>query len=315
MSERHYHVIFNPNAGTALASGITTAHLRDLFQQAGLSAEIDDDETSPISDRTARALAGPADVVVAAGGDGTVLAVAEGLLGSDKTLGLLPLGTLNGLIRDLQLPLDLNGAVQALSGLVPRALDVAEVNGRPFLHNVIIGLVPSIAVGREFVRGKGWAEKLRFVRFMLRRFARARRIALVLQADANPARIERVQTLVVANNSYDQRFGKIMSRRRLDRGSLTAYLIRSFRLPDAVRLAVEMFCGVWRDDEVIEFEQVRRLVVESKRRRVLATMDGEVLTLDLPLEFRVRPRSLQVLAPAEPGEATVPAAAGEVVVA
>lgn len=312
MPERHYHVIFNPNAGTALAAGVTTAELQDRFEQADLSADIDDDEDSPIADRTARALAGPADVVVAAGGDGTVLAVAEGLLGSDKILALLPLGTLNGLARDLQLPLDLDGAIRALSALEPRAIDVAEVNGRPFLHNVIIGLVPSIAVGREFVRGKGWADKLKFLRFMIRRFARARRIALMLQADLNPPRIERVQTLVVANNSYEQRFGKIMSRRRLDRGSLTTYLIRSFRLMDAIRLAVEMFWGVWHDDEVIEFEKVHRLVVESKRRTVLATMDGEVLALDLPLEFRVRPKVLQVLAPRETeSAATTPGASSE----
>jgi len=312
MAERHYHVIFNPNAGTALASGVTTAQLRALFEEAGLSVDVDDDEASPIAERTARALAGPAEVVVAAGGDGTVLAVAEGLLGSDKILGLLPLGTLNGLVRDLKLPLDLVGAIAALPDLEPRAIDVAEVNGRPFLHNVIIGLVPSIAVGREYVRGKGWTDKLKFVRFMVRRFARAKRIALVLQADANPPRIERVQTLVVANNSYEQRFGKIMSRRRLDRGTLTAYLIRSLRLPDAIRLALEMFWGRWRDDVVVEFEKVQSLIVQGKRRRVLATMDGEVLTLDLPLEFHVRPRSLQVLAPAEPSAVAAPVTDTEV---
>jgi diacylglycerol kinase family enzyme len=146
------------------------------------------------------------------------------------------------------------------------------------------------------VRGKGWLERLGFVRFMIRRFARARRLALALETEASAPRIERLQTLVVANNSYEQRFGAIMSRRRLDRGTLTVYLIRSFRLMDAIRLAAEMFWGSWRDDEVIEFEKVTRLRVGSKRRQLLATMDGEILTLSLPLEFRVRPKSLRVLA-------------------
>ena len=305
MVERSYHIIFNPNAGTALASGLTTAKVRELFQGAGLAFDIDDDEALPISERIARALDGTADVVVAGGGDGTVLAVAEGLVGSSKVLAVLPLGTMNALARDLALPLDINAAIAALPSLEPRAIDLAEVNGRPFLHNVIIGLVPSIAVGRELVRGKGWIDKFKFTKFMLRRFARAKRIALVLRAgDAKP-RIERLQTLVVANNSYEQRFGKIMSRRRLDRGTLTVYLIRSLRLPDAVRLALEMVWGTWRDDEVVEIEKVRRLDVDSKKRRVLATMDGEVLTLDLPLRFSIRPKSLQVLAPAE---ATPPSA-------
>lgn len=296
MPQRHYHIIFNPSAGTALASGLTTAKLRELFEAAGLAFDIDDREGSDMTARIEQALAGPADVIVAGGGDGTVLAVAERLVGSDKTLAVLPLGTMNALARDLHVPLDINAAVQSLAGQVERLIDVAEVNGKPFLHNVILGLIPSIAVGREEVRGKGWFERFAFVRFMIRRFARAKRLALALQHDTGTPRVERLQTLVVANNSYDQRFGAIMSRRRIDRGTLTVYLIRSFRLFDAIRLAFEMFWGTWRDDEIIEFEKVKRLRVGSKRQQLLATMDGEILTLSMPLEFTVRPKSLRVLA-------------------
>jgi diacylglycerol kinase family enzyme len=162
---------------------------------------------------------------------------------------------------------------------------------------VIIGLIPSIAVGRELIRGGGLGQKLNFVSFMLRRFARARRVALALRLDEGDTRIERVQTLVVANNSYDQRLGALLARRRLDRGTLTAYLIRSLKVGDAVRLAFEMALGRWRDDPVIEFEKMKTLTVASKKQRLLVTMDGEVLTLETPLVFSVRPRSLQVLGP------------------
>jgi len=310
MPGRRYHIIFNPNAGTALTTGVTTALLAELFGRAGLDFSIDDADDEPLAGRVARALEGPADVIVAAGGDGTVLAVAEALRGSDKMLAVLPLGTTNGLVRDLLLPLDLTQAVAALPTLEPRPIDVAEVNGRPFLHNIIIGVIPSIAVGRERIRGGGLRSKMRFVGFMLRRFARARRVALALRLDETVTRVERVQTLVVANNSYDQRFGAIMARRRLDRGTLTAYLIRSFRAVDAVRLAFEMALGRWRDDAVIEYEKVRSLTVASKKRRLLVTMDGEVTTLETPLVFSVQPKGLLVLAPplVQPDVAPPPAA-------
>ncbi len=300
MADRRYHVIFNPNAGTALAAGITTAALSELFSKAGLDFSIDDDDDEPLEERIQRALQGPAEVIVAGGGDGTVLAVAEALAGTDKWLAVLPLGTLNALARDLELPLDIPAAIEQLPSLEARAIDLAEVNGRPFLHNVIIGLIPSIAVGREAVRGAGVGKKLQFVSFMLRRFARARRLALALRLDDVVTRIERVQTLVVANNSYDQRFGAIMARRRLDRGTLTAYLIRSFRIGDAARLAFSMALGRWRDDPVIQYEKVKRLTVASKKKRLLVTMDGEVMTLETPLVFAVRPKSLDVLAPPIP---------------
>ena len=317
MPAHRYHIIFNPAAGTALAMGLTTPVLAEHFTNAGLDFTIDDDDHDELADRIAKALAGDADVIVAAGGDGTVLAVAEALVGSDKTLAVLPLGTLNGLARDLHLALDLPGAIAQLGDLAPRAIDVAECNGRAFLHNVIVGLIPSIAVGREMIRGRpGLRTKLSFLRFMLRRFAFARRIALALRLDDSPTRIEMVQTLVVANNSYEQRLGRIMSRRRLDRGTLTVYMIRSFRFRDALRLAISMAAGRWRADQVIEYEKVREVTVGSKRKRVLVTMDGEVTRLETPLNFTIRPRSLQILAPVEeavepaPAELPVPAMMG-----
>ena len=300
MADTRYHIIFNPNAGTALTTGITTAVLTEQFTKAGLIFDIDDDDDEPLAGRVERALKGPAEVIVAAGGDGTVLAVAEALLGSDKTLAVLPLGTMNGLARDLGLALDLPAAVAQLPTLVPRAIDVAEVNGRPFLHNVIIGLIPNIAVGREWVRGQGWGGKFRFVRHSLRHIARAKRIALAMAIDRGPQRIEMVQTLVVANNSYDQAFGAFMSRRRLDRGTLTSYFIRTFRLNDMLRLTLEMFTGRWRDDEVVEYEKVRQLTVATKRPRVLCTLDGEIVWLDSPMYFAVQPKSLTVLAAPDP---------------
>ena len=313
MPERHYHVIFNPNAGTALTNGVTTATLTELFSAAGLSFDIDDDDDEPLEDRIERALQGPADVIVAGGGDGTVLAVAEGLLGSDKTLAILPLGTLNGLARDLVLPLDVPTAVKTLPELEPRAIDVAEVNGRAFLHNVIIGLVPGIGVGREKIRGSGLWGKIAFTLFMIRRLARARRIALALQLNGTDnVRVERLQTLVVANNSYDQRFGRFMARRRLDRGRLTAYLIRNLRLGYALRLTVEMIMGTWGGDQVIEYEKVQQLTVVSKKSLLSVSMDGEVLMLETPLTFAVRPKSLNVLAPALPAAEPTPQPAAEV---
>lgn len=313
MAERHYHVIFNPTAGTALSTGLTTAALSQMFSDAGLSFDIDDDDEAPLEERIARAIAGPADVVVAGGGDGTVLAVAEALLATDKTLAILPLGTLNGLARDLELPLDVPTVIGQLDALEPRAIDVGEVNGRAFLHNVIIGLVPGIGVGREKVRGSGLRGKIKFTLFMLRRLARARRIALALQLNGAEVRVERMQSLVVVNNSYDQWFGRFMARRRLDRGRLTAYLVRNLRVRDAIRLTVEMIFGTWGQDRVIEYEKVQELTVMSKKPRLSVSMDGDVMILDTPLHFAVRPKSLTVLAPAVPVVETAPPAAPEIV--
>ncbi|HZY68626.1 MAG TPA: hypothetical protein VFE52_08565, partial [Devosia sp.] len=82
----------------------------------------------------------------------------------------------------------------------------------------------------------------------------------------------------------------------------------SFKVGDAIRLAAEMAFGRWRDDPVIEFEKVKSLRVESKKDRLLVTMDGEVLTMETPLVFSVRPKVISVLAPPEPIEEHAPVA-------
>ena len=237
MADRCYHVIFNPNAGTALTTGLTTAALSEIFTSAGLMFAIDDDDDEPLEERIAHAIEGPADVIVAGGGDGTVLAVAEGLIASNKTLAILPLGTLNGLARDLELPLDVTSAIQRLPQLEPRAIDVGEVNGRAFLHNVIIGLVPGIGAGREKVRGTGIWGKIRFALFMIRRLSRARRIALALQLnESDDARPTMLMTSRWARAARSQ-----SNRRSRRRSPLSQALIDLYQPQDRAELGREAF--------------------------------------------------------------------------
>src|SRR5690349_10945078 len=106
MGTPRFHIVFNSNAGTALALGLTAEKLLEQFAASGLEATIDADSEISLADRIASALAREADIVVGAGGDGTVTALAEAIAGTEKTLAVLPLGTANLLARDLGIPLD-----------------------------------------------------------------------------------------------------------------------------------------------------------------------------------------------------------------
>ena len=87
--------------------------------------------------------------MIAAGGDGTVRAVAAAILDTDAVLGVLPSGTLNHFARDLGLPPDLASCVRLLKTGTVRAVDAAEVNGRAFLNNSGLGVYPSMVTQRE----------------------------------------------------------------------------------------------------------------------------------------------------------------------
>jgi len=305
MAIPRFHIVFNSNAGTALTLGLTAEMLHEQFAAAGLEASIDSDGESPFADRIAAALAGEAEVIVAAGGDGTVTALAGAMVDSDKTLAVLPLGTANLLARDLGVPLDLAQAVAAMPAMVETRIDVGEVNGRIFLHNVTVGTVPGIAVGREQIRGRNdLVTLIGFARYFFRRLARARRIAVEIVPEEGENRVGRIQAVVVANNTYDEGFGHVFSRKRLDRGKLGLYTLKHLTAFDVIRLSAGMVVGRWRQDEALTIEHVSAVSIRSKKATVMTMLDGEIESLEVPLQFRIRPLALSVLAPAAVEEAT-----------
>jgi diacylglycerol kinase family enzyme len=304
MQDGLYHVVLNANAGTANAVGVTADALQSLFDRYGLAANIDADTETPFKERAARALASPAQIIVAAGGDGTVTALAEALVGTSKTLAILPLGTVNALARDLGMPMKFEEAVASLAGAQARRIDVGEVNGRVFLHKVVVGFMPAVAAGREHLRGRAdLAAKIGFLRYFFRRLARARRMAVSIDPSDGEARVERVQAIAVASNDYDEAFGHFFSRQRLDGGSLTLYVLKHLTFADLVRLTSGMFLGRWREDEALTIQSVRSVTINSHKTFLKVMLDGEVETLQTPLTFRIKPLALSVLTPATPEEA------------
>lgn len=299
MTSLSHYVILNANAGTANALGVDAASLEALFEAHGLDARIDARSDMPLNDRIADAMASGAPIIVAAGGDGTITALSAALVGTDRSLAILPLGTVNALAKDLHVPLDLPGAVAALATGEEHRIDVGEVNGRIFLHKVVIGLIPAVAAGREHIRGRqDTSAKIGFLRYFFRRLARAKRIAVVIETGEGQRRVERVQAMAVASNSYDEGLGQFFSRQSLDRGTLTLYVLRHFTARDFLRLTTAMLLGRWRNDEALHVETVTSVTIDTRKDLIKVMFDGEVETLHTPLRFSIRPKALSVIVPA-----------------
>ncbi|MCP4415420.1 MAG: diacylglycerol kinase family lipid kinase [Chloroflexi bacterium] len=111
------------------------------------------------------------DAVVAAGGDGTLNEVANGLLraaGDDKTVpfGILPLGTANDFSDMVGLPRDLNKAVQIFAAGATRQIDAGRVNDYFFINNCAVAMEPMVTL--ENIRMKRLSGELRYVVALLR---------------------------------------------------------------------------------------------------------------------------------------------------
>jgi diacylglycerol kinase family enzyme len=124
--------------------------------RAGLDAEVLMIPGAEIPEAAERAAAAGR-VLVAAGGDGTVSTVAAVAVRTGSDLGVLPLGTLNHFARDAGIPMDVDGAVDALVDGSITLVDVCEVNDRTFVNNASLGAYPAIVWDATSSSGAGEA--------------------------------------------------------------------------------------------------------------------------------------------------------------
>jgi diacylglycerol kinase family enzyme len=276
------------------------ARILELFAQHGEAPRLlHPDDSHGICAVAREAAQGSDRVVVAAGGDGTISAVAAALVGTDKVLGVLPAGTLNHFAKDLNIPLDLEEAVRTITEGVSTAVDVGEVNGRIFINNSSLGIYPQIVARREaqqerLARGK-WLAFFWATLQALRRFP-----FLDLRIAFEGRQIsQRTAFLFVGNNEYKIAGFELGSRVCVNAGKLGLYFTRGTGRFGLFRLAFHALFG--RVDQARDFEVycVSEARIETRKRRLLVALDGEIERLETPLNYRIRRDALRVLVPRE----------------
>ncbi|MCF8483167.1 MAG: diacylglycerol kinase [Rhodospirillum sp.] len=293
-------LLLNPRAGSLLNRDVDALaqRLADRLEREGIRVEVHLVPGKDVNALVREALSSesPPLAVIVGGGDGTLLAAAEALIGGSVPLGILPLGTMNFLARDLMLPLDPDAAVEVMiSGLSGR-VDVARVNGRPFLNQAVLGVKSAITRFREKRRGSlspwHWAKVIWHALKVYRRSPRSR---LEVVADGEVFRVQ-VHALGVSNNLYTDTPGPALSRDRLNGGRLGLYIAgHRGRLGLLKQLAGLLF-GRWKTDRNLIVRNPARVSIETKRSRIHFTMDGEPVLGASPLVFTLDPAALPVLA-------------------
>ena len=246
---------------------------------------------------TQRAVEEGAQIIVAGGGDGTINAVAQEVVATNHTLGVLPLGTFNHFAKDLHIPLDLEEAARVcLEGRTAR-VDVGEVNGRMFLNNSSLGLYPSIVREREKLQERLGHGKFRaFIWAALTVLRRYPFLTIRLSTDEREM-LRRTPFLFIGNNEYEMENFNIGSRACLDRGLLSMYIAHSTGRLGLLRLGWRAFFGGLRDEEDFDALCTKEIWIETRRRRLRVATDGEVTIMQSPLHYRVRPGALRVRVP------------------
>ena len=291
-------VLLNRDGGALAADDTLADKVGDALKAAGLDVEVELIAGGDCAVR-ARAVAERGDpLLIVGGGDGTISAAASALAGTETSLGILPLGTLNHFARDLGIPTDLDEAARLIAAGKDRRVDIGEMNDRIFINNSAIGLYPLMVVDRDGSRsGSAEASGWRCGRLAAHADALQSPAA---DADGERGADRRVDTplLFVGNNDYRIDIGAPGQRERLDDGRAVR---AGHAQEDPARLPRREPARTRRSeprrDDMVRLEGVERLRVSAPRARLAVSLDGEVVRAAPPLDYRIRKKALRVIAP------------------
>ncbi len=309
-------IVFNVGAGHGDAAE-TRAVIETRCAEAGRTVHlllVEDPrriaETAAEAVRRARADEG---IVVAAGGDGTINAVAQAALGSGCRFGVLPQGTFNYFSRVHGIPADPHGALQVLLSGRVRPAQVGRVNERVFLVNASLGLYPKLLEDREALKRQwGRSRLVAFWAGLMTVLRGHRNLRVQIEVHGRATEV-RTPTLFVANNALQLEQLGLPEASAIEAGQLAAITVRPAGRLAWLGLLLRGALGRLGEAEQVTSIGFGRLTVRAprpfRRRRVKVATDGEVAWLRYPLEFAVSPVSLDLVGPAEPEAAPGRAAA------
>lgn len=300
MSTPSHIVLLNARSGSADPSR-AAGPIAEAFAAHGVQARVrslgpNDDIAAAARD----AVAAAPQVVVAGGGDGTINAVAEAVVGSGATLGILPLGTLNHFAKDLGIPLDVQEAVAVACAGRPKEVDVGRVADRLFLNNSSLGLYPRIVRRRDGLMHRlGRSKWLSFAWAAWKVMGRHPFIDVHLVVE-DEQRSFRTPLVFVGNNRYTVEGLSLGEREALDEGYLSVHIVGRSDRAGMLALAVRALFGRLRPGRDFESFCTRRVEIATRHDTTMVATDGEVTRMPTPLVYEIQPRALRVLVPAEP---------------
>lgn len=233
------------------------------------------------------------DLVVIAGGDGSLNAAAPALLDTGLPLGVLPFGTANDLARNLDIPETPQAAAEVIISGAWRTIDLGVANGRPFFNAAHIGLAVQAASLLD-ASNKRALGKLAYPLALTRALVRMRPFRVWLGTAAGEKAMRSI-AIGVGNGRFYGGGMVIEQAASIDDGRLDLYSVAPAGLLQMLRLAVQLPRGVFGALPQVHQGGGTDLRLRT-RRRMTVMADGEVLT-HTPVRFGILPRALRVRVP------------------
>ncbi|MBB4035993.1 YegS/Rv2252/BmrU family lipid kinase [Dysgonomonas hofstadii] len=293
--KKKVYVIINPKSGTSSKQNLPhkiadtfDAHLFDVHifitGYAGHGSEI-----------AQQAVKEKADYVIAVGGDGTVNEVARALVDSDTALGILPLGSGNGLARDLNISIEVKKALSVLTEENVISIDYGKVNDRIFFCTCGVGFDAEVAAMSSGKKNRG---SLMYFKNMLEMFFKQKPQTYEIICPEGTIKDEAF-VVTCANASQYGYNAHIAPHADIQDGMMNIAILKPLSILDVAQTSLQLFAKKI-DENSKMIELVTNEVTIKREKEGLMHIDGDPVKMGKEINVKIIPQGLKVLVPKDP---------------
>ncbi|MFA6582683.1 MAG: diacylglycerol kinase family protein [Elusimicrobiaceae bacterium] len=296
MTFRSYCFVINPNSGSKSKQKTLLGNIKKVFSGSAAKYEVYMTMAPGHAAQTARmALEKGFDCVIAAGGDGTINEIVQVLAGTPVALGIIPLGSGNGLARSLDIPLTLSSACRMLLNGCVRKIDLGMVNGEYFANVAGIGIDEKIGTAFNRAGARGRRGMMKYFLVGIPHFLFYRPLEYYVQSDKFSGRIKPC-TLTFANGKQFGSGAEIAPGADMSDGLLDFVAVKHIRFFSLPKALYKFFTGRIAELEYADSRRVQSVLVVGSEP-ILYHLDGESRSGPNELVFSVKPGMLNVIVP------------------
>lgn len=293
-------IIYNPTAGRELFRKELPDVLEKL-EKAGYETSAHATNGEGDATEAARiAVERKHDLVVIAGGDGTINEVIQGIAEAEyrPKIGIIPAGTTNDFARALAIPRDTKAAVDIILQNNVKALDIGKVNEKYFINIAGGGDLTELTYDVP-IKLKAALGQLAYYMKGIEKLPSLKPVSTVIEYDDNVFEGE-IMLFLVANTNSVGGFEKLAPNALIDDGYFDLIILKKTNLAEFLRIATAALRGAHLDDEKIIYAQAKRIKITPNEKMLLnldgeygGELPGEIVNLKQHIEFFVSEEFLE----------------------
>ena len=287
-------LIINPISGTAKKTGLD-AKVEKAMSEAGYNLDVRFTTCRGDATRLAsEAVAKGYDVVLAAGGDGTVNETAQALCGSPVTVGIIPAGSGNGLARHIGIPVNVDAALDVVARGIVAKCDYGTVNSHPFFCTFGVGF--DAAVSHSFAK-QSRRGMFTYLKSALTQYIHYRPDTYTISANGKIL-TERAFVVACCNASQYGNNAYIAPKASITDGLLDIIIIHQGSPIDTAMVGMDLFTGYIDSNTLIHSLRAPAAVI-YRTNKGPAHIDGEPMILDDIMDIKCHHHGLNIFIPGD----------------